>query len=83
MKWPLLLRVILQFSEEFVLGWLQRGCSLDHYWVVVPVLGHVLKHVLEQVPKHMPDKQVPEHMLARDVLGLKKKFQRKINWLEF
>ena len=60
---------------------------------VMPVLGHVLKHVprhvlrhvlehmpghmLKNVPKHVPDRllfdrHVPEHVLARHVLGLNK-----------
>ena len=45
----------------------------------MPVLGHALRnvpvrHVLEHVPKHVPDRHVldrhmPEHVLPRHVLG--------------
>ena len=56
---------------------------LGHVLKHVPVrhvLEHVTGHMLEHVPKYMPDRHVldrhvPEHILARQVLGLKKKFQ--------
>ena len=40
------------------------------------VLGHMLKHMLKHMPKYVPDRHmldghVPEHVLARHVLGLK------------
>ena len=51
----------------------------------MPVLGHV--HVLEQlpehmlghVPKHVQYRHVPDNVLARLMLGLKKKFQTFLN----
>ena len=44
--------------------------------VVVPVLGHVLRHVvvrhvLERVPKHVPDRHLLGHVRGL-LLGLKK-----------
>ena len=51
----------------------------------MPILGHVLKHVprpmlrhvpvrqlLEHLSNHVPDRHVPDHVFARNVLGLKK-----------